>query len=240
MDTTRYLALSSQVALQRQMTTIAQNLANVATTGYRAEHTRFEQLLMRGSTGEKTAFVQDVALVRSLAPGPITATGSDLDLAIDGPGYLTFATPDGPRYSRAGKLALDAGGQLVDSSGNPLLDDAGAPIVLAADDQRITVAADGTVSGRNGPVARIGLVGFADERLLERQGDGLYRSAEATQSEAGGRLVQGALEGSNVQPVLEMTTMLATVRAFEGAQKLLDTQHELDRSTIDRTIRTSS
>lgn len=239
MDTTRYLALSSQVALQRQMTTIAQNLANVATTGYRAEHSRFEQLVMGGGAGGKTAFVQDVALVRDLAPGPIDPTGSDLDIAIDGSGYLTFATPDGPRYGRAGRLALDAGGQLVDAQGNPLLDDAGAPIVLATDDQHITIAGDGTVSGRTGPVARIGIVGFADERLLERQGDGLYQSSEAPQPQAGGKLVQGALEGSNVQPVLEMTTMLATVRAFEGAQKLLDAQHELDRSTIDRTIRTS-
>lgn len=237
MDTTRYIALSSQIVLQRQMTQIANNLANVGTTSYRAEHSRFEQMLTRQPGAPGVAFVQDAAPVRDLAPGPIMPTGNAFDLAIDGPGYLTVGTPDGPRFTRAGSLTLDAQGQLVDARGNPLLDDGGSPIVLAADDGQVTVAGDGTVSVRSGPVAHIGLVGFADERQLERQGDGLYRSpVESPQPDAGGRLVQAALEGSNVQPILEMTTMLATVRAFEGSQKLLDTQHELDRSTIERTI----
>jgi flagellar basal-body rod protein FlgF len=75
---------------------------------------------------------------------------------------------------------------------------------------------------------------------MERVGDGLYRTAEPPLPAGGGRIVQGALEGSNVRPVLELTTMLETVRAFEGAQRLLDTQHELDRATNDRVIRVGS
>lgn len=239
MDTTSYLALGSQMALQRNMTAVANNLANATTTGYRSERARFEQLLERDpGGGPGVAFVQDAAPVRDLSPGPITPTGNALDLAIDGAGYLAFATPDGPRYSRAGHLTIDAQGQLVDARGNPLLDDGGAPIVLAADDQRVTIAGDGTVSGRAGVVARVGVVGFGDERQLERQGDGLYRSAAPpSQPAPAAKLVQGAIEGSNVQPILEMTTMLATVRAFQGAQRLLETQYELDRATIERTLK---
>lgn len=236
MDTTSYLALSRQVALQRHMTNVANNLANATTTGYRAEHTLFAQVLERTGQGGPVAFVQDAALIRDLSPGPVTPTGNPFDLAVDGPGYFTFATPEGPRYSRAGRLVPDATGQLVDSAGHPVLDAGGNPIVLALDDRQISVGPDGTVSGAAGPIARIALVTFPDEAALEPTGQGLYR-ADQPPGPAAGRLVQGALEGSNVQPVLEMTTMLETVRAFEGAQKLLDAKHELERQTIERTIR---
>lgn len=237
MDTTRYLALGSQIVLQRQMAQIANNLANTSTTGYRAEHNRFEQQLVHQSILSDITFVQEATPVRDLTAGVIASTGNMFDLAIAGSGYLTVATPDGIRFTRSGNLTLNSEGQVVNVMGNPLLDDSGSPIVLAPDDRQITIADDGTVSARSGRIGRIAIVDFADERQLERQGDGLYRSAAAPQPGTDGKLVQAALEGSNVQPILEMTTMLATVRAFEGAQRLLDTQHELDRSTIERTIR---
>jgi flagellar basal-body rod protein FlgF len=238
MDTTSYLALGRQVALQRHMTTIANNLANLNTTGYRAERTLFEPLVERAVGGRQPiVFVQDRALVRDLSPGPIDRTGNPRDVALDGPGYLAFATPDGVRYGRAGHLELDASGQLVDAQGHALLDDAGNPIVLPSDDRAVTIAGDGTISGRAGPVARIGVVSFASEQALEPVGGGLHATDQPPVPASGTRVVQGALEGSNVQPVLEMTTMLETVRAFEGASRLLETQHELERQSIERTIR---
>lgn len=238
MDTTSYLALSRQVALQRHMTTVANNLANATTTGFRAEHTLFGQILERAGAGGPVAFVQDAARVRDLSPGPVTSTGNAFDLAIDGTGYLAFASAEGVRYARAGRLGLDPAGQLVDSAGNPLLDSGGNPIVLAADDHEISIAQDGTVSGRTGALAQIVPVTFPNEQMLEPVGGGLYRTDQAPAPATGARLVQGALEGSNVRPVLEMTSMLETVRAFEGTQRLLDTQHEIERQTIERTIRT--
>ncbi len=240
METTSYIALSRQVALQHHMTTLATNLANATTTGYRAQHTVFEQVLERSGQPDRVAFVQDVALARDLSPGPIQQTGNPLDLALDGSGYLSFATPSGTRYGRAGRLELDTDGRLVGPQGRPLLDDGGNPITLPADDHAITIAADGTVSGRTGPIARVGIVGFAHEQALEQVGDGLLASSEAPVPAAGTHLVQGALEGSNVQPIVEMTTMLDTVRAFEGTQKLLDTEHELERQAIERTIRVAA
>ena len=93
------------------------------------------------------------------------------------------------------------------------------------------------MSGGNGPIARIGVYGFANEQALRRAGDGLFTTTGPATPAEGARIVQGALEGSNVQPVLEMTTMLASVRAFEGAQRLLDTEHELERQAIERAAR---
>jgi len=236
MDTTSYLALSSQVALQRHMTNIANNLANVTTTGYCAEHTLFGGVLERVGGSQKVSFVQDRALSRDTFAGPVVATGNTLDLAIGGDGYLTFATADGRRYGRSASLSRDATGQLVDASGNRLLDDAGNPIVLAEADHEISISPDGVVTGRAGRIARVAPVTFADDQRLERVGDNLYRTDQPPTA-GGGKLVQGALEGSNVRPALEMTTMLETVRAFEGAQKLLDTQHEIERQTTERTVR---
>lgn len=239
MDMTSYVALSRQVALQRHMTTLATNIANAQTTGYRAERTLFEQVLERTARPRSVAFVQDAALVRDPSPGPIAPTGNPFDIAVNGPGYLTFATPEGVRYGRAGHLTPDAAGRLVDAQGYPLLDEGGQPIVLPPGESTITITEDGTVLGRAGPIARIAIVGFADEQALERTGSGLYATEQPPLPGDGARLIQGALEGSNVQPVLEMTTMLETVRAFEGVHRLLETRHELDRQAIDRMIRTS-
>jgi flagellar basal-body rod protein FlgF len=175
-----------------------------------------------------------------LAPGPITQTGNPLDLALEGQGYFAFATPDGVRYGRAGHLELDSEGQLVNTNGQPLLDDSGNPIALPLDEPAITVAGDGTISGAHGPLGQIGIVTFPNEHALRHAGGGLFAAdGPPLPAPADTRVVQGALEGSNVQPVLEMTAMLASARAFEGAQRLLDLEHDLERQAIERTARAS-
>jgi flagellar basal-body rod protein FlgF len=240
MDTTSYLALSRQVALQRHMTTIATNLANAGTTGYRAEHTVFEGLLQRVGAPGRVAFVQDVALTRDLSPGAVEQTGNPLDLALDGDGYLSFQTPAGTRYGRAGRLALDTDGRLVNAQGHPLLDVGGSPITLPANDHDISVGADGTIAGSDGPIARVGIVAFTREQAMDRIGDGLLATSEPPVPATRTRVVQGALEGSNVQPVTELTTMMDTVRAFEGTQRMIETEHELQRQAIERIVRAAA
>ena len=101
---------------------------------------------------------------------------------------------------------------------------------------RSPIAADGTVSSAAGIAGRIELVTFEDEQRLRKVGDGLYRADQPPLPAAEARLVQGALEGSNVQPILEMTRMMATVRAYQGTQRLLDTHHELQRRAIERML----
>lgn len=234
MDTTGYVALSRQMTLQRHMATIANNIANAGTSGYRAEHALFEAVLQEQREPEPATFVQDAGLYRDASPGPITPTGNQLDIAINGEGLLSFLTPAGERYGRAGHLQPDAAGQLTDPAGNPVLDEGGRPIVLPEGEPEITIAADGTISGRGGVLGRLQLVAF-DEAALVREGSGLYRS-EAVPRPATGSIVQGAIEQSNVAPVLEMTAMLETVRAFQGVQRLIETQHELDRRAIERMI----
>lgn len=235
MDTTAYVALSRQVALMRDMSVIANNVANAATTGFRGEQTLFETVLRRAGEGSRLAFVQDVGTARDMSQGPITATGNPLDLAVDGDGWLAFGTAEGVRYSRAGHLEIDEGGQVVDAAGNPLLDDAGVPLVVPAGDRDLSIAADGTVSNRAGPLGRIGLAAFADPRALVPAGGNLW-TAEQPPTPSTARLAQGMLEGSNVRPVIEMTRMIETTRAFEGTQKLIETHHDIERRAIERVL----
>ena len=239
METTAYIGLSRQVALERRMEVIANNVANAATTAYRAEAMLFEPVPEDAGRDLRLFFVQDVALVRDLGEGPMAPTGNPLDLAIRGRGYFVVATPGGERYGRGGQFQLNDAFELVTAAGYPVLGEGGAPLALPETAGDVAVAADGTVSADGVVAGRLQVVTFADEQALEKSGDGLYRSPPDTpppEPATGARVVQGMLEGSNVRPVVEITTMMATLRAFQGVQRLLETQHELQRQAIQRML----
>ena len=240
MDTTSYIALSRQMALQNKMTVIAGNIANMSTTAFKAEHLGFETVRLDGGTPKELSYVHDRGKVRDLAPGALVPTGNALDVAIDGPGYLAVETPDGIAYGRDGHLALDAFGELVDANGFPVLDDGGAPIAVPAGAGEVTIAEDGTISTADGILGRLQLVTFADEQQMERAGSSLYRTDQAAEPVERPRMLQGYLEGSNVNGVLEMTTMMETVRAFQGTQKMLETHHDIVRRSVEQMLSTEA
>lgn len=240
METTAYIALSRQMALRRHMDVIANNVANMTASGFKAEALMYEPVVSDAGRGQRLAFVQDVGVARDLRAGPMTSTGNPLDLAIEGPGYFAIDTDHGTRYGRSGQFRLSEFGELVTAAGDAVLDDGGAPLTLPPEAGPIAVAGDGTISSAQGVVGRIGLVEFADEQRLRKVGGGLYRADQPPTSAERSRVVQGMLEGSNVQPILELTEMMATVRAYQGMQRLLDTHHELQRRAIERVLEVSS
>jgi flagellar basal-body rod protein FlgF len=120
-----------------------------------------------------------------------------------------------------------------------VLDDGGAPLAIPLDAGPVTIAADGTVSTPGAVIGRLELVSFESEQRLQPVGDGLYRTNQAPLPATAARLVQGALEGSNVRPVVEMVEMMATLRAYQGTQRLLDTDHDLHRRAIERMLETT-
>jgi flagellar basal-body rod protein FlgF len=239
MESTAYIALSRQMVLDRQMDVIAHNIANATTTGFKAAAMLLEPVPVDAGARQRLAFVQDLGMIRDFGPGPVTVTGNPLDLAIEGPGYLAVQTAAGVRYSRSGQLHLNDLGELATPGGDPVLDDGGAPVAVPLDAGPITIATDGTVSAPTTVVGRLDLVAFADEQRLEPVGDGLYRTDQTPQPATGARLVQGALEGSNVRPIIEMVEMMATLRAYQGTQRLLDTDHDLHRRAIERMLETT-
>lgn len=237
MDNTGYIALSHQIALQRRMEVLANNMANMNTTGYQGEAVMFEQYLYKDTErNRKVAYVQDVGVLRNLNEGTFSPTGNQLDVAVHGRGFLAVQTPQGTRYTRAGNLRIDNENQLATRDGYKVLDQAGNPIAFQARDKSISISPDGSVSSETGPKGRIALYGFQNEQRLKRDGNGLIRP-EDQQPQVGPRgvsLLQGTIEGSNVQPIVEMSSMIDIQRQYEAAGRMQDSIHELRRRAVDK------
>ena len=227
MDRLIYTAMSGAKAAFARQEVAANNLANASTPGFRAELQVFRAVPLEGAPARTFTLME--ASGPDLAPGPIQRTGRDLDVAVEGPGWLTVEAEGGEAYTRGGALMLDEGGTLRTASGRAVLSD-GGPITIPAG-SRLEIARDGTVSatpsGRNAvptPVARMKLVN-PEAKDLERGADGLFRVRDGTANrDESVVLAPGSLEGSNVNPVEAMVSMIALSRQFELQMKLLTTE----------------
>ena len=209
------IALSSQVALLRMTDMLANNLANLSSNGFKGQEMIFEEYLGQASDGKRASYVQDIGTARDMREGPITQTGNPLDVAIEGGGYLVVQTPLGPRYTRDGHFQLDAQGQIVTSQGYPVQSDANTPINIPDTTRAITIGPDGSVVTPEGSAGKLQLVGFANDQKLMPAGSNLFASDQAPQAApANTTVVQGSLEGSNVEPVLEITRLIAANRSI--------------------------
>ena len=231
MENTSFIALSRQGVLRRQMDVIANNIANMNSTGFQAERMMFVDHLMRSRggeriLGEKHAYVRDIATVRNTAEGPMKKTENPLDVAIRGDGYFAVETETGERYTRNGHLRLDATGQLVTQNGDPVLSVTRQPFFFTPEDTRIQISRDGTVSTENGDLGQLRIVRFEDPEAMEPVSGGLYRSDEPPVDVERPDVVQGALEGSNVEAILEMTRIIEVNRAYKHAKRMIDAEDE--------------
>lgn len=244
MDTPGYVILSRLGAQLRATQVLANNLANAETPGFRAGRAVFAQHLQRQQRedGGPVAYALDRATWRDTAtPGPLSTTGSPLDVAIRGEGYFAVETPAGERYTRAGRFTLDAGGRITDMGGNAVLDARGTPLAVSPNDTRIEIQGDGTVRSENGVIGRLRVVRFDDEQRLRAEGDRLFASDEAAALPVERpSLVQGAVEGSNVRPVLEITAMTAELREFQFATQFVEREGERLQSAVERILRRRS
>lgn len=233
MENSSYVALSRQMVLSRQMDVIANNIANMNTTAYKGEGMMFVEYLDRSDKDNELSFVQDISVVRNLAEGPMMKTDNPLDLAISDQGYFAVDTEEGERYTRNGSFQLDQDGQIVTSLGYPLLSNGGSPIVVPPDATHITISRDGTVSSSEGEAGRIGIVRFENEQALRKLANNLYEAGgEDPQPSDESEVMQGIIEGSNVQGVTEITKLISTSRSYQAAAKLIDEEHERQRRAI--------
>jgi flagellar basal-body rod protein FlgF len=233
MENASYIALSRQMVLRREMDVIANNMANLNTPAYKGQSMLFVEYLETSDTGDKMSFVQDIALVRNLTEGEMTSTENPMDLAIAGDGYFEIETPVGTRYTRNGVFQLNASGELVTSSGQRVLGEGGNPITLPANTSSVTITRDGTISTELGPAGRLSIVGFDDEQALVKMADGLYdANGQDPKPAEGSEVMQGMVEGSNVQGILELTKMIETTRQYSATGKLVNDEHERLRRAI--------
>ncbi len=237
MENSLLVALSNQSVLRRQMDVIAHNIANMNSSGFKAQRLMIEDHTVRlpgGETafGEDLAFVRDVASIRNLSEGGLESTGNPLDLAVRGDGWFVVESDVGERYTRNGHFRVDGGGRLVTADGHPVQGEGGGPIVLGAGDAQVVVARDGTVSSDSGEIGRLRIVRFEDPRSLDAVAGGLMMSATPAVAVANPDVVQGMLEGSNVEPISEITRLIAVKRAYESAAKLIDREDDRIRNMV--------
>lgn len=233
MDMIGQLALARQTGLDREMSVIANNLANMSTTGYRNEGVVFSESVQAAPPGgESVSMAALSARFDRDTSGALVATGGALDLAVQGRGYFQIEGSGGVRLTRAGAFTQDADGQVVTAQGEFLLDAAGTRILLPPGAGAPKIAADGTMTLDGEPIAAIGLFVPAEGASFERLDGVRFRSDAPFVPFDGGHVAQGFLEGSNTSPVVEMTRMIDVQRAYEFAQALQDREDERQRAVI--------
>jgi flagellar basal-body rod protein FlgF len=176
--------------------------------------------------GDRQAYVRDIATVRDTRGGSMERTHNPLDVAIHGDGYFAVETEAGERYTRGGHFRLDSTGQLVTQDDHPVLSATGQPFFFAPEDTKIHISRDGTVSTENGDLGRLRVVNFEQPEAMEPTSDGLYRSDEPPVDVERPDVVQGTLEGSNVEPIIELARMIEVNRAYSQAKKMVDSEDD--------------
>ncbi|MGL4309489.1 MAG: flagellar hook-basal body complex protein [Paracoccaceae bacterium] len=232
MDNAGYVALTRQSGLMREMQTVANNIANASTTGYRKEGLIFAEHI--SAMEEEASLSMASADVRniSLAQAEITSTGGAFDFAIDGEGFFLIETPRGQELTRAGSFALSAEGELVTAEGFRLLDAGGAAIQVPPGSRAVTLAGDGTLAADGQPVAQIGTWLPADPNDLTRTGGTRFVAPGGVEPAEGATVMQGFLEGSNVDPVAEVARMIEVQRAYEMGQTFLEREDQRIRAVL--------
>ena len=248
MENASLVGLSRQIALQRELDVVANNIANLNTTGYKADNVVFQEHLMpvaranqfRGGD-RRLSFVQDRATWLDLAQGPVQQTGNPLDVAVSGNAFLTVQTPRGERYTRNGALQINSQGQLVTSEGLQVIGQNG-PIVFQPNDRDISIGIDGIISVREGQNTtdsqrgKLKLATFNRPQQLQKEGASTYAAPAGVtpQEPTDARVNQGVIEKSNVNSVMEMTRMVEVTRTYTQIASMLQNQSDMRRSAIEK------
>jgi flagellar basal-body rod protein FlgF len=252
MENALLIGLSRQIALHREMDVVANNIANVNTTGFKADAAIFEEYLAPIANhghfpgrDRRLSYVHDRATWHDFKQGPTKPTGNALDVAIEGDAFLVVQTPRGERYTRNGALQINATGQLVTVEGYQVQSD-GGPIVFQNTDSDIAIADDGTIRVRENGDSRsdalrgkLRLVRFDQVGRLQKDGSSLFTApagAEPLVPEASNRVrvIQGALEQSNVRGVVEMSRMIELTRQYQAIANVLQSHGDMRRNSIGK------
>jgi flagellar basal-body rod protein FlgF len=245
MENVLLIALSRQTTLQRELDIVANNIANLNTTAFKADGAVFAEYLQGTSSSDpsltdeqKLSFVEDRLSWHDMTQGPFQQTGNPLDVAIDGAGMLVVQTAGGERYTRNGSLQINGTGELVTSAGDKVLGDNG-PIVFQSTDRDIVVTPDGTIKVREGQSlnsdstrGKLRLVTFANPQLLQKAGSSNFLAPQGVdpQPVANPHVVHGSIEKSNVHSVIEMTRMIELTRTYTEVANIIQQQNELLRN----------
>jgi flagellar basal-body rod protein FlgF len=248
MENALLIGLSRQTTLERQLDVIANNIANVNTTGYKADQSLFEEFLSSGAhednfvgNDRQVSYVQDRGTYTDLSQGALQQTGNPLDVAIEGSGFLAVQSAGGERYTRDGNLQINGQGQLTTVGGDVVLGNAG-PIVFQPTDHDVNISPDGTITVVEGTArtdsirGKLRVVSFADAQALLKQGSNLYSANNGANAQVDlkSTVRQGYVEKSNVNSVGEMGRMIEASRTYSQIASLLQQQSDLHKNAINQ------
>ncbi|MBS0363835.1 MAG: flagellar basal-body rod protein FlgF [Proteobacteria bacterium] len=241
MDNTLYVGLSRQMVLRREMDVIANNISNADTNGFKVENLMTKEVdgapaFTQGGP-RPVKFVGEDGVARDFSQGGLRRTDATFDVGIEGQGFFKVTTKNGDRFTRDGHFRTDANGVLTTQGGDAVADDGGGQITIDPNKSGpITISADGIVSQGTERVGKIGVYKFDSLSALEKTGDNLYQNASNQQPTAAdaSKIRQGMLEGSNVNPILQITRMIEVNRAYEQTTQMISAQSDLSRSSVSR------
>jgi flagellar basal-body rod protein FlgF len=230
MDSGYYAACTALMARTQALDTIANNLANASTSGFRAQHNVFQSVLAkvnRQSSSAINSALNDFGVLSGTrvdsSQGMLESTANDLDVAIEGQGFFVVQTPGGKVYTRNGNFHVSARNELVTAAGDPVLGESGPVAVLGGP---LSISPDGTISIAGALAGKLSVVEFAPGTVIENVGETYYAAPQgSTKSATNSRVRQGMLEGSNVNPVQGMVELVAVQREAEMMQRVLTLIH---------------
>ena len=250
MENALLVGLSRQMALGHELDIVANNIANIDTTGFKADKAAFLRIFDAARAPissfpaaiRRVSFVQDRATWIDFSPGAIQHTGDPLNVAIDGKGYLVVQTPRGQRYTRNGALSTNATGQLVTSEGYQVLGD-GGPITFQPTDHDVIISPNGIITVREGASTadsqrgKLQIVGFDQPQRLQKDSSSTFMAPNGVNAgppPPGTRVMQGAIEKSNVNAVAEMARMIEITRSYSDIAAILQQQGDQRRNALQQ------
>jgi flagellar basal-body rod protein FlgF len=258
-----YVAASGGIMQERVLDVISNNLANMNTRAFKVDRMTFSSYLKKpatvadqlstqsrppssleikngymATTQNDSVYMMGSKGYTDFSQGLLQKTGNPLDVAIDGSGFMAVDSPNGERFTRGGSLKIDQEGLLVTSEGYPVLDENSNPINIG--ESPFVIRADGAVMvNQKDVLAKIKMVDFPDKSVVEKIGTGLYKTTDDSQGEPSTALMtQGFLEGSNINPVGEMSRMIMASRAYDAFQKTVHSNDDMDQSLTNNVLRT--
>jgi flagellar basal-body rod protein FlgF len=249
MENALLVGLSRQVVLGHELDTIANNIANIDTTGYKADATVFSEFLTSHASDQnfngndrRVSYVQDRQTYINMAPGALERTGAPLDVAIDGDAYFTVQTARGTRYTRNGAFQINGAGQLVTSNGDQVIGASG-PITFQNTDHDIVISGSGIITVREGNATTdsqrgtLALATFANPQALQKDSASTFMApanVTAAPAPAGVSVVQGMIEKSNVNGVVAMARMIAITRSYTDVANILSQEGDLRKNALQQ------
>lgn len=234
MESSLYVGLSRQIVLSNAMTMVANNVANANTAGYRAQNPMFQEFISKERYDkDNLSMVYDMGQYDTTSPGTIQLTGNPYDVALSGPGFMAVTAPSGEmQYTRAGNLTVNNNNELVTSSGFKVSGPGGNVIAIPTGSKQVKMTDQGEVTADGNTVGRIGVFEFDNLQELRPEGNGLYSAKTPGRPATETKMIQGALEGSNVNAIQETTRMIEILRTYQSTMRMIQNEQERQVSAI--------